>query len=236
MCGRFVVAKTAGLIATIFEVDEIIEETPVNFNIAPTNKVSMVVDRAFKDGSPNQRELHSARWGLVPRWAKSPNESAPLINARIETALEKPSFKDSVAQRRCLIPASGYYEWLNQNDQKVPYYINAGQDGMFGFAGLYEWWADPTKAATDPTRWLLSATILTKPGVSELAHIHERTPVFLNGDTIDHWLDNDTLGDLDLLKAIARGSDEVAAEALFYKVSPEVNSVRSAGAELIRPL
>lgn len=230
------VAKTAGLIATIFEVDEVIEETEINFNIAPTNKISIVVDRSFRDGSPDQRELHSARWGLVPRWAKSPNESAPLINARIESVLEKPSFKDATQSRRCLIPASGYYEWLSEGVQKIPYYINAGEDGMFGFAGLYEWWADPTKAATDPDRWLLSATILTKPGVRELAHIHERTPVFLNGETIDHWLDNSEPGDPELLSAIGIGSDQVAEEALFFKVSTEVNSVKHSGSQLIKPI
>lgn len=230
------VAKTAGLIATIFEVDEVIEETEINFNIAPTNKISIVVDRSFRDGSPDQRELHSARWGLVPRWAKSPNESAPLINARIESVLEKPSFKDATQSRRCLIPASGYYEWLSEGEQKIPYYINAGEDGMFGFAGLYEWWADPTKAATDPDRWLLSATILTKPGVRELAHIHERTPVFLNGETIDHWLDNSEPGDPELLSAIGIGSDQVAEEALFFKVSTEVNSVKHSGSQLIKPI
>ncbi|MFM6980335.1 MAG: SOS response-associated peptidase [Micrococcales bacterium] len=236
MCGRFVVAKTSGLIATIFEVDEVIEETPVSYNIAPTNQISMVVDRSFKDGSPDSRELHSARWGLVPRWAKSPSESAPLINARIETALEKPSFKEATEKRRCLIPASGYYEWLTDGDKKIPYYVNAGDDGMFGFAGLYEWWADPNKKPDDPTRWLLSATILTKPGVKELAHIHERTPVFLNGDTIDHWLDNGEPAEINLLKEIARGSDEIAQEALFYRVSTEVNSVKNSGRALINPL
>ncbi|MEO0048963.1 MAG: hypothetical protein RL556_295 [Actinomycetota bacterium] len=242
MCGRFVVAKTSGEIATIFEVDEVIEQTPINFNIAPTNQISIVVDRAFEkdqDGSPLgeiSRELHSARWGLVPRWAKTASEGAPLINARIETVLEKPSFKDSVIRRRCLVPASGYYEWLpNPDGTKQPYYVNAGE-GMFGFAGIFEWWADPTRSANDPKRWLLSTTILTKPGAPELAHIHERNPVFLNAETLDYWLDSSIEGDLDLLTAIGHGSDTVASEALFFKVDPAVGSVKSQGAELILPI
>ena len=108
--------------------------------------------------------------------------------------------------------------------------------GMFGFAGLFEWWADPTKAAGDPNRWLLSTTILTKPSCPELAHIHERNPVFLSGDTMDVWLDSSIEGDSDLLRAIAQDSDLVAGEALFHKVGSEVGKVSSQGAELIRAL
>ena len=240
MCGRFVVAKTAGQIATIFEVDEIIDELPISYNIAPTNRVGIVVDRAFErseDGSPIgeiSRELHAARWGLVPRWSKGPGEGAPLINARIETVLEKPSFKESVHRRRCLVPASGYYEWVVQADgSKQPYYVNAGDEGMLGFAGLYEWWLDPTKSTDDPTRWLLSTTILTKPSAPELSHIHERNPVFLSGETMDIWLDSAIEGDLDLLRAIGQDSDLVGGEALFHKVGASVGKVSSAGAELI---
>lgn len=240
MCGRFVVAKTSGQIATIFEADEVIDEVEPSYNIAPTNQVSIIVDRAFErdqDGSPLgeiSRELHSARWGLVPRWSKGPADGAPLINARMETVLEKPSFKDSVVRRRCLVPASGYYEWVVAADgSKQPYFVNAGTDGVFGFAGLFEWWADPTKAANDPTRWLLSTTILTKPSAPELAHLHERNPVFLSGDTLDVWLDSSVEGDLDLLAAIAADSDLVAADALFHKVASEVGKVSSSGRQLI---
>jgi putative SOS response-associated peptidase YedK len=243
MCGRFVVAKTSGQIATIFDADEVIDEVAPSFNVAPTNKVTIVVDRAFEkdqDGSPLgdiSRELHAARWGLVPRWSKSPTDGAPLINARMETVLEKPSFKDSVVRRRCLVPASGYYEWVVGPDgSKQPYYVNAGSDGVFGFAGLFEWWADPAKAANDPTRWLLSTTILTKPSAPELAHLHERNPVFLSGDTLDLWLDSSIEGDRDLLKAIAHDSDLVAGDALFHKVDQAVGKVSSAGPELIRAI
>ncbi|MEN9715498.1 MAG: hypothetical protein RJA35_965 [Actinomycetota bacterium] len=243
MCGRFVVAKTSGELATIFEADEIIDTVEPSFNIAPTNKVTIVVDRAFErseDGAPVgdiSRELHAARWGLVPRWSKGPGEGAPLINARIETVLEKPSFKDSVARRRCLIPASGYFEWvIGADGTKQPVYVNAGSDGVFGFAGLFEWWADPAKAAGDPNRWLLSTTILTKPSAPELAHIHERNPVFLSGDTLDAWLDSSIEGDTDLLAAIAQDSDLVAGDALFHRVGSEVGNVSSSGAQLIRAI
>ncbi len=244
MCGRFVVARTVGEIQTIFEVDEIIGDVPgTSYNVAPTQQIAMIVDRSFEkdeNGAPVgelSREIHSARWGLVPRWSKGPAEGAPLINGRIESLLEKPSFKDSVVRRRCVIPASGYYEWQVASDgTKQPFYINAGTDGMFALAGLYEWWADPSKAANDPSRWLLSATTLTKASCPELAHIHDRNPVLLSADTFDAWLDPHIEGDQDLLDAIAIDSDLVAGEAEFFAVGTEVGQVRNNSESLIKAL
>ena len=244
MCGRFVVARTVGEIQTIFEADAIVGEMPgISYNVAPTQPIAILVDRAFEkapDGSPLgelSREIHSARWGLVPRWAKSPTEHAPLINGRIESILEKPSFKDSVVRRRCVIPASGYYEWhVAADGTKQPFYITAGTDGMFALAGLYEWWSDPAKDAKDPSRWLLSATTLTKHTAPELAHIHDRNPVLLSPDTFEAWLDPHIEGDADLLKAVAIDSDMVASEAEFYKVGPEVGKVSNNSANLISPI
>ncbi|MFM5904230.1 MAG: SOS response-associated peptidase [Microbacteriaceae bacterium] len=244
MCGRFVVARTISELVTIFEVDEVIGEMPgISYNVAPTQPIAILVDRSFeKDetGAPIgelSREFHAARWGLVPRWAKSPNENAPLINGRIESILEKPSFKDSVVRRRCVIPASGYYEWhVAADGSKQPYYIHAGDDGVFALAGLYEWWLDPTKAKDDPSRWLLSATTLTKDSAPELAHIHHRNPVLLTPETFDAWIDPHIEGDRDLLRAAAAGSDQVAAEALFQKVGSAVGKVSNNNPELIRSI
>ncbi len=244
MCGRFVVARSVGEIQTIFEADEVIGEVPgISYNVAPTQQIAMIVDRSFEkdeNGAPIgelSREIHSARWGLVPRWAKGPAEGAPLINGRIESLLEKPSFKDAVVRRRCVIPASGYYEWQVASDgTKQPFYINAGTDGMFALAGLYEWWADPSKAANDPSRWLLSATTLTKASCGELAHIHDRNPVLLSADTFDAWLDPHIEGDQDLLDAIAIDSDMVAGEAEFFAVNQAVGQVRNNSEELIKAL
>jgi len=244
MCGRFVVARTIGELVTIFEVDEVVGEMPgISYNVAPTQQIAILVDRSFeKDevGAPIgelSREFHSARWGLVPRWAKGANEGAPLINGRIETVLEKPSFKESVVRRRCVIPASGYYEWhVAADGTKQPYYIHAGDDGVFALAGLYEWWLDPSKHKSDPSRWLLSATTLTKDSAPELAHIHNRNPLLLTPETFEAWIDPHIEGDHDLLAAISEGSDTVAAEALFQKVGAEVGKVSNNNADLIRSI
>lgn len=244
MCGRFAVTHTIDEIQSIFEVDEVIGNLPEpSYNICPTHDIAIVVDRAFEkaaDGSPLgelSRQLHAARWGLVPRWAKSPTEHAPLINGRIETILEKPSFKDSVVRRRCVIPASGYFEWQVAADgSKQPFYINAGTDGMFAFAGLYEWWADPTKPADDPKRWLLSATTLTKNSAPELAHIHDRNPVLLSPETFEAWLDPHIEGDEDLLAAVAEDSDLVAGHAQFHKISATVGQINNNYPDLIKPV
>ena len=215
----------------------------ISYTVAPTQNIAIIVDRAFEkaeDGSPIgelSREIHAARWGLVPRWSKGPGEGAPLINGRIETLLEKPSFKESVIRRRCVIPASGYYEWQVLADgSKQPFYIHAGDEGMLALAGLYEWWLDPTKAKDDPSRWLLSATTLTKHTAPELAHIHDRNPVLLSAETFDAWIDPHIEGDADLLAAMAEGSDQVASEALFHKVSTDVGKVRINEPDLIRPI
>ncbi|MEN9714347.1 MAG: hypothetical protein RLZZ164_1011 [Actinomycetota bacterium] len=245
MCGRFVVAKTVSEILTIFEVDDVVGEQPgISYNVAPTHPISIIVDRPDEkaaDGSPLgdlHREIYSARWGLVPRWSKDgPANSSPLINGRIESILEKPSFKESVIRRRCVIPASGYFEWhVAADGSKHPYYISAGPDGMLALAGLYEWWRDPSKADNDPSRWLLSATTLTKHTAPELEHIHDRNPVLLSADTIDAWLDPHVVGDRELLDAVAAESNMVAGEVDFFEVGQAVGAVRNNSPELILPL
>ena len=232
------VARTVGEILTIFEADEIVDDVPgISYNVAPTQQIAIIVDRSFEkaaDGAPIgelSREIHSARWGLVPRWAKDAT-GAPLINGRIESILEKPSFKDSVVRRRCVIPASGYYEWQVKPDgTKQPFYIHAGDEGMFALAGLYEWWKNPADG-----RWLLSATTLTKHTAPELEHIHDRNPILLTPDTFDAWIDPHIEGDQDLLNAISSGSDEVMHEVSFQAVSQEVGMVRVNNPDLIKSI
>ena len=244
MCGRFVVARSLGDMLTIFEADEIVGEVELpSYNVAPTHNIAIIVDRPVEKAAPGEplgeltREIHSARWGLVPRWSSGPTASAPLINGRIETLDSKPSFKDALIRRRCVIPASGYYEWqVREDGSKQPFYIHAGEDGVLAMAGLYEWWLDESKPKNDPSRWLLSATTITKHTAPELAHIHDRNPLLLGPETLEAWLDPSIEGDRDLLDAVAAESELLASEVEFYPVGAAVGQVRINEPSLIKPI
>lgn len=231
MCGRFVIAKTSDFIAELFEIDEL--ETDLDFrsyNVPPTTQIPMIVEREI-DGMPS-RQLHAARWGLIPSWAKEVS-STPLINARIESVLDKPSFQEAALSKRCAIPADGYFEWQSTiADSKVPFFIHPG-DGMLAFAGIYSWWRNPAKAANDPTRWVLTCSLLTKESAPELSQIHNRNPVMLSEENLSAWLAPDYQTTAEVLAALSEESDEVAAALEFYPVSSAVGSVQNNSAELI---
>ncbi|MEY3586719.1 MAG: hypothetical protein RJB32_15 [Actinomycetota bacterium] len=230
MCGRFVIAKTTDLITEYFEVDEAPEQDFRSYNIAPTTEVPIIVEREV-DGLPS-REIHAARWGLIPSWAKSPGTS-PLINARIESVLEKPSFKEAALAKRCAIPADGYFEWQSTvPNSKVPYYIFPS-DGMLAFAGIYWWWRDPSKLASDPARWVLTCSLLTKDSAPELAGIHDRNPVLLSEENLSAWLAPDYPTTPEVLAALSEESALVAAQLEFHPVSSAVGSVYNNSEELI---
>lgn len=232
MCGRFVIAKELSGITELFELDEVpANYSPVSFNIAPTQQVPIIVEREIE--SLPSRELHPARWGLIPSWAKE--VSTPLFNARIETALEKPSFREATEKKRCAIPASGYFEWQASDAGKKPFYIHPAE-GMLAFAGIYSWWRDPSKAASDPARWVLSCSILTKDSSPALAGIHDRNPVFLSEDNLAAWLAPDYQTTPELLTALSKESDLVAQELSFHEVSSKVGQVSVNSPELIQPL
>ncbi len=231
MCGRFVIAKTPDFITELFEIDEL--ETDLDFrsyNVPPTTQIPMIVEREI-DGMPS-RQLHAARWGLIPNWAKEVS-STPLINARIESVLDKPSFQEAALSKRCAIPADGYFEWQSTIvDSKVPFFIHPS-DGMLAFAGIYSWWRNPAKAANDPTRWVLTCSLLTKESAPELSQIHNRNPVMLSEENLSAWLAPDYQTTAEVLAALSEESDEVAAALEFYPVSSAVGSVQNNSAELI---
>lgn len=225
--------KTSDLVA-LFEVDvtgAILPEP--SWNIAPTQQVRVVIDSLPKGEEVVEpvRRLESARWGLVPGFAKDPS-GPPLFNARSETVAEKPAFEVALRSRRAVVPASGYYEWVDVNGTKVPHYVSLPGDELFLFAGLYEWWRNP--AATTPAeRWLLSTTILTRPSYGPLAEIHERMPVFLDADLVEEWLDPLSEGDAELVGLAVDNAEDVAERAEHYEVGAAVGSVQNNGAALL---
>ncbi len=192
-----------------------------------------------------RRRLQVLRWGLVPSWAKDPSIGSRLVNARVETAAQKPSFRAAFARRRCLLPADGYYEWYTPLERpgvprdskgkpgKQPFFIRPRGGGVLAMAGLYELWRDRTRAQDDPDAWLWTCTILTTEAADGLGRIHDRMPLLVEPDRYAEWLDpqlNDPADVRDLLVPAAPGLLEA------FPVSTLVNSVRNNGPGLVEPI
>ena len=174
MCGRYTLTVPIDQLAAEFDLDEVRAELSPNFNVAPTQSVAAIL---AENGS---RRLETLRWGLVPSWAKDPEIGARMINARSETAPEKPSFRSAFKRRRCLIPADGFYEWKREEGGKQPFYIHMKDGRPFAFAGLWEDWNDGE---------IRSCTILTTSANELVGEVHERMPVILPTEDRDAWLD-----------------------------------------------
>lgn len=219
MCGRFTLATSGTQLAAQFALTEVPQLAP-RYNIAPTQSVAAV--RAAANG----RELALLRWGFVPVWAKDPSIGARMINARAETAAEKPSFRTALRQRRCLIPADGFYEWQAVPGGKQPFYFHMADGAPFALAGLWERWKSPEGAPLE------SCTILTTEANDLLRPFHDRMPVIIAPEEYARWLDpalRDPEAVHDLLSPY--DSDLMAA----HPVSREVNRVANDGPQLIAP-
>ena len=242
MCGRYASFRQAQAIADEFDVAEITDdalELQPSFNVAPTDSVRIVLERTLdtdSDASAVRREMHAARWGLVPGFARDPRSGPPLINARLETVAEKRSFAPSLVTRRCIVPGDGYFEWRKNGDdpkkRKTPFFIHRADAAPLAFAGLYAFWRDPTKDDDDPARWLLSTTILTRPARSDLAGIHDREPVVLRRKNIAQWLDP-TVQDVEEILSVPTPKRPPLA---FHRVGPDVGNVRVDNPALIEPV
>ena len=226
--------------------DEVV--IPPSWNVAPTDDVPIVLERLVDDGQARRqvRQLHVARWGLVPSWAKDPSGGARMINARSESVLEKPAFRKAIKSRRCAVPADGYYEWKQgAGKAKQPYYVHPGQGRGLVFAGLYEWWKDPSQPPGEPARWMLSTSILTAetppPGTEstvfgKLTERHDRVPLPMDQATMEAWLDPQADDAAALVDLVRSGVKDVAADWHVDSVGKEVGNVRNNGPGLIRPV
>lgn len=189
------------------------------YNIAPTQQAPVVAMGV--DGL----DVKALRWGLVPVWAKDAKIGAKAINARVETVADKPMFRAAFKKRRCLVPASGYFEWREEAGGKQPYFIHQPDGELLMFAGLWEAWR-----ASEADDWLRTFTIITGDPGKVSGNIHDRQPVILPPDLYDVWL---TASPDD-----ARGVLDAAPEAelAYYPVSRAVGSPRNKGPELVQPL
>ena len=240
MCGRYAASRNPAALVEEFGVERAAEDVLApDWNVAPTKPAYIVLDRVSPDGGERRRELAVARWGLVPSWAKDPSIGSRMINARLESAAEKPSFRRAFARRRCIVPADGYYEWYTPQapaggkPRKQPFFIHPADGSVLGMAGIYEWWRDPDRPEDDPAAWRLTMAVLTTASGGDLARIHDRMPLLVGVADRDRWLDPSVaLATEDLLTSAAPAARGLAA----YPVSIAVNSVRNNGPELVAPV
>lgn len=223
MCGRFVQVEKPEFYAEHFGVEMIRTETLAeNFNVAPTQQIYAVAEH------DDARILTSFRWGLVPFWAKDRRIGNKAINARIESAADKPMFRTSFADKRCLIPLDGFYEWERKAKGKLPHYIRNADGSPLAAAGLWASWRDP-----ESDERVLTATILTGPPNTMLEPIHDRMPVILPADRWDAWLDRELTDRDRILGLVDVYPSDLLAE---HPVSTLVNSVANNTPDLITPL
>jgi putative SOS response-associated peptidase YedK len=221
MCGRFALIVDASVLADVFEVEPPADLKP-RYNIAPTQTVPVV-----RRGSESERELAPVRWGLIPSWAKDAKMGARMINARAETVAEKPSFRSAVKSRRCLVPASGFFEWVKTDGGKQPYFVRFQDDRPFAFAGLWERWSKGDDGPVD------TCTIITTIPNELMAKLHHRMPVILPPALFDEWLEPAPLAPNRLPDILVPHSAE-GMQA--YPVSTYVNKPGNDGPECLAPV
>lgn len=214
MCGRYTLALPAIDIALLLDLMTPDFDFEPRYNVAPTQRLPVLSNDA-----PDR--LSSYRWGLVPSWAKDPSIGNKLLNARAETLADKPAFRQALAQRRCLIPATGFYEWKAGPTGKVPQHIHLAGGGLLTFAGLWESWRD------GEGREIRSFTIITTTPNALMAPIHDRMPVIIAPQDRQRWLQGE--GIADLLRPYPDG------ELVADPVGPAVNAPRNEGPALLDP-
>ena len=226
MCGRFALSAMLTDIAEEFSTKALPDRTlPVDWNIKPTQDIYII----------KNKEINIASWGLIAPWSKNSQDAlrsqSQAINARSESVHEKPTFRSAFRTHRCLVPASGYYEWateLGRYKTKQPVFISRDDNKLLAFAGIYDRWISPQGEIKD------SVAIITRDAVGDLARVHNRMPLFLPRDRWSKWMDSN-LTDVEQVRAlmnIPKPDDHLR----YWPVKPLVNSIRNNGAELVEPI
>lgn len=226
MCSRYSLTSPPEAVRALFSHGEA-HDYPPRYNIAPTQPVAIV-----RQSQKGARELALVRWGLLPPWVKDPLEFATLINARSETAAEKPSFRGALRHRRCLIPTDGFYEWTGKPGSKQPHLIRAkasarsNQGHLMAMAGLWEHWvgADGSELET--------MAILTVGANATMAPIHDRMPVIVAPEQFDRWLDCRSGTATDVMELMVPAPEPLLD---IIPVSTTLNHVRAEGPSLQQP-
>ncbi|MFT3731582.1 MAG: SOS response-associated peptidase [Hyphomicrobium sp.] len=221
MCARYSLTSPPEAVRAFFRAPGV-DDFPPRYNIAPSQPV--LIARNSLRGEP---ELQLVQWGLIPSWLRDPSTlRSPLINARAETAAEKPSFRGAMRHRRCLIPVTGFYEWTGKRSARQPHLIRLKGQDLFALGGIWETWlgADGSEIET--------MAILTTAANAEMSHIHERMPLIVEPHDFARWLDcrsGTVEGIADLLQPAAAGS------LTFAAVNPRLNDPLAEGPDLHDP-
>lgn len=209
MCARYSLFASPEEIQSLFELETVPQIEP-KFNIAPNSQVLLV------RGEEAGRSACFARWGLVPSWAKDESIGIRMINARSETLLEKPAFRSAAKRRRCLIPASGFYEWTEVEGMKQPFLITSATGDLLAFAGLWEEWNSPNGELT-------TCTIITCEANGKIRNLHDRMPVILSPEDFETWLDVDAHSAQEAAELLVPCADDLLKTVA---VDPRIGNVR----------
>ncbi len=214
MCGRFAIQQSNDELGQHFGA-ELASNLPTvpNYNICPTDIIPVVVSNG------RVRRLGGMRWGFVPTWYQTPRDGPLIINARAESVAQKPAFKDAVRSRRCIIPMTGYFEWIKDGDQRVPYFTQNTDRSVMAIGGVWQVW--------NGDQQLITCSIVTVSSNDSMRHLHHRMPLILSSQDWGNWLGEEGHGAAKLMRPSIDGKQ------YFYKVSPDVNSNRASGAYLI---
>ncbi|NDV02348.1 SOS response-associated peptidase [Pseudoroseicyclus tamaricis] len=219
MCGRMALTLPKEAMVSLFEAVPAndLPATP-NYNICPTDSIHAVTS------AEGQRRLRPMRWGLLPKWYKAPNGGPLLINARAETVAEKPAFREAIRSRRCLIPASGFYEWSkDEDDNRLPWFVHRSDGAPMVFGGLWQEWQGEGGPLT-------TCAVVTLAAGEEMSRIHIRQPLVLAPEDWPLWLGEAGHGAATLMKVPPEGT------LTLYRVDRAVNSNRAEGPGLLEPL
>jgi putative SOS response-associated peptidase YedK len=219
MCARYVITSTPAVIRALFGYDEH-PNFPPRYNVAPSQPIPVV---RFANG---KRQFALMRWGLIPAWVKDPKKFSLPVNARGESVLEKPAFRNAMRRRRCLIPADGFYDWQSGAPRR-PYFVRPKEPGKpMALAGLWETWTGPNGEEVD------SAAIITTRANQKLAVVHDRMPVIVPQEAFDLWLD---CAEVDATTAAALIAPAPEALLEYHEVSTAVNKATNDDPHLIEP-
>lgn len=221
MCGRYTFFDFDDLVGR-FDVVGFAESLRSNFNVAPAQTMPVVVEDS------KSRRVEMMKWGLIPSWSKDPKIGYKLINARSESAFEKPMWRTAVNRRRCLIPANGFYEWRRSGSTKTPFLIHPKAEKLFAFAGVWEIWKDSEGLETQ------TYSILTTEPNKEMAKIHNRMPVILHREDEASWLSPSHDNDRSAIEALLRPYEDGGLE--MFEVSSDVNAASNNYEELMYPI